>query len=437
MQATMTLRTYVEKLGLRLRSGWHGAASRIQDVPPIWWILIGFLIPYIRFFILSVFFSGPRMDVLQLVVPIMTPIGADLRQTMISVSRLFLEGSTPYLGNIPYPPLVYILLGPLLLFEIDKAYIVFSVVTLVAYVWQALILPYRMARARTLSTSLLLVFVSGMMSYGLLFELERAQFNVIAGLLAYLAVWIFHSDRKHAVWAYVLFCISVHLKVFPLVFIVMFIDDWHDWKNNLRRLVLLGLANLAVGFILGPGIFLDFVNALKGRAGFPNTIRFDNHSAFSFASIASGALAKRGLALDAGLLQYVLLAMIGLCVLVLIVKAYRRRTRGLNVPLFLVCALAAILLPPVSHDYTLPLLTAPVALLLHNIEQQHADGRRNLLLAAGILVFAAAYATVLIPLGYRPALFMLHNNFPELFTLLAITTLVGWWWAPVQNGSGA
>jgi hypothetical protein len=286
-----------------------------------------------------------------------------------------------------------------------------------------------MAGMRTLSTSLLLVFVSGMMSYGLLFELERAQFNVIAGLLAYLAVWIFHSNRKRAVWAYVLFCISVHLKLFPLVFVVMFIDDWHDWKNNLRRLVLLGLANLAVGFILGPGIFLDFVNALRGRAAFPKTIRFDNHSAFSFARLATDALARRGLpglAQAASLLEYVLPIVVGLCVLALIYRAYRQGTRGLNAPLLLACALAAIVIPPVSHDYTLTILAAPVALFLAKLEEQHADGRRSLVLAAGILVFAIAYASTLIPLGYKPGLLILQSNFPALITLLVTTTLIAW-----------
>jgi hypothetical protein len=440
MKSTMTLYARVDNLRRTLCPGWQAAAARLADVQPIWWILLGFLIPYIGFLIVAEFFSGPRMDVLQLVVPIMTPIGADLRQTMISVGRLFLAGSTPYVGNIPYPPLVYVLLGPLLLLEIGRAYIVFSVVTLVAYAWQVLVLPYRMTGTRTLSRSLLLVFVTGMMSYALLFELERAQFNVIAGLLAYLAIWVFHSNRKQRIWAYVLFCISVNLKVFPLVFIVMFVDDWRDWGTNMRRFVLLGLANLALGFVLGPKVFMDFVNALGARTGFPNTIRFDNHSAFSFARMAAGTLEKHslyGLARAVSLIEYVIPIVIGLCMLLLIIMAYRRGTRGLDVPLLLVCALAAVLIPPVSHDYTLTLLAAPVALFLSHLEQQHADGRRTLLLAAGILVFAVAYGTMLIPLGYRPALLMLHSNFPELLTLLIVTMLFAWWWPPVRNAEGA
>ena len=396
---------------------------------------MGFAASYIFFFIVPVFFSGPRMDILQMVVPAMFPIGADLRQTMISVNRLFLGGGTPYVGNIPYPPLVYVVLGPMLLLDSGVRYVVLTLMTLCAFVWQALILPSKMARAPHLTTTHLLVFASGLLSYGLLFEIERAQFNVIAALLAYLGVHIFHANRRLALLAYALFSISVHLKLYPLVFIVMFIDDWRDWKNNLRRLLLLGAANLALAFVLGPRIFVDFVNALRMRAAFPETIRFDNHSAFSFGRLVTDAFAARGipaLTRAAGLLEYVLPAAVGLCLLLLIVKAYRDRSRGLNPSLLLVCALAAIMLPPVSHDYTLPILAAPVALFLHQLDRQHADGHWGPALALAVLVFGIAYSFTLFPLGYKPGILMLQSNFPALFTLLIVTTLVPWRQPPMQ-----
>ena len=420
-----------------MRNGrFNKALQSIRAAPPVIWILLGFLFSYLCFFLRSVFFSGPRMDILQMVVPAMTPIGADLRQTLISVRRLFLGEGTPYVGNIPYPPLVYVLLGPMLLFGSGSGYIVFTLTTLVAFAWQTLILAHRIAGGRQLTTSLLLVFVSGMMSYGLLFELERAQFNVIAALLAYLAIWIFHSDKKRVWLAYALLSISVHLKLYPLVFVLMLIDDWRDWKGNFRRLLLLGAANLALAFVLGPWIFLDFVNALRARTSFPQTIRFDNHSAYSFGRLVTEAVAARGLpgpAQAASVLEYLLPAAVGMCVLLLMLKAYRQRIRGLSASLLLACALAAILIPPVSHDYTLTILAAPVAIFLSKLEQQHADGWRSMPLTAAILVFAAAYSSTLFPLGYKPGVLVLQSNFPVLFTMLVTTTLIAWWWPPNRN----
>lgn len=395
--------------------------------PLILWIMLGFAVSYVSFFIVPVFFSGMRIDILQMVVPAMFPIGADLRQTLISVSRVFLGHESPYVGNIPYPPLVYVLLGPMLLLSTRLGYVLFSLTTLLAFAWQALILPYKLSGERQLTTTLLLVFVSGMISYGLLFELERAQFNVIAALLAYLAVWLFHTDRSRALLAYALFSVSVHLKLYPLVFIVMFVDDWHDWKNNIRRLLLLGAANLALAFVLGPGIFLDFVNALRARAAFPGTFRFDNHSAFSFGRLVTESFASRGipaLAVAAGLLKYVLLAAIGGCLVLLIVKAYRERTHGPNPHLLLACALAAIMLPPVSYDYTLPILATPVALFLSQLNQEHTAGRWSPALGPTLLLFAIAYSSTLFPLGYKPGVLLLQSNFPALFTLLIVTTLL-------------
>ena len=334
-----------------MRNGrFNKALQSIRAAPPVIWILLGFLFSYLCFFLRSVFFSGPRMDILQMVVPAMTPIGADLRQTLISVRRLFLGEGTPYVGNIPYPPLVYVLLGPMLLFGSGSGYIVFTLTTLVAFAWQTLILAHRMAGGRQLTTSLLLVFVSGMMSYGLLFELERARTN------------------------------------------------------------------------------------------FPQTIRFDNHSAYSFGRLVTEAVAARGLpgpAQAASVLEYLLPAAVGMCVLLLVLKAYRQRIRGLSASLLLACALAAILIPPVSHDYTLTILAAPVAIFLSKLEQQHADGWRSMPLTAAILVFAAAYSSTLFPLGYKPGVLVLQSNFPVLFTMLVTTTLIAWWWPPNRNAEGA
>ncbi len=138
------------------------------------------------------------------------------------------------------------------------------------------------------------MFVTGLLSYGFQFELERGQFNVIAASLAYLAVWIYHSGRGSELWAYVLFSLSVQMKLYPLVFIVMFIRDWRDWKSNLSRLSLLALANFGLFFVLGWRVFLDFVSAVRLVSVRMDAISISNHSIHSFITQAAGIVATSG-----------------------------------------------------------------------------------------------------------------------------------------------
>ncbi len=58
-----------------------------------------------------------------------------------------------------------------------------------------LYVPLSMSPGKRVTPELLVVFATGLISYGLQFELERGQFNVIAVSLAYLAIWMYHSRQ--------------------------------------------------------------------------------------------------------------------------------------------------------------------------------------------------------------------------------------------------
>ena len=49
-----------------------------------------------------------------------------------------------------------------------------------------------------------------------------------------------------------------------------------------------------------------------------------------------------------------------LCFIIVLVNAYRRNIRGINSLLVMACVLGGLLIPSINHDYTLPLLTAPL-----------------------------------------------------------------------------
>jgi len=64
----------------------------------------------------------------------------------------------------------------------------------------------------------------------------------------FLANWIYHYQNKYRYLAYILFTISVQLKLFPLMFIHRcLLSDWQDWRNNLKA-VDIGCSEFCVAF---------------------------------------------------------------------------------------------------------------------------------------------------------------------------------------------
>jgi len=68
------------------------------------------------------------------------------------------------------------------------------------------------------------------------FELETGQFYTTAMMLTVAAdtLYFFTKHPSYRIFAYILFNpFPSNLKVFPAIFVVMFVDDWRDWKGNL------------------------------------------------------------------------------------------------------------------------------------------------------------------------------------------------------------
>jgi hypothetical protein len=405
---------------LMIKSRVEGAARRIQAVPYVVWILLGFLPGYVWFFLWPVFFSGPVMNPLHEIVPFMSPIGADLRQTMRSVQGLFYAGVTPYIGDINYPPLTFVLLGPFLLVGNSVRYVVMSAITLVSYGIATVAFPLTIRGEKRLPAALMLVLITGVLSYALQFELERAQFNVLSGLLAYAAIWIFHRHPRGRLWAYALFCLSVQLKLYTFVFVFMLIQDWRDWRANLRRIGLLVLANIGLTFILGPRIFMDFVSSIFVWGYQPSGIRPDNGSIFSFANlfVRSAARSQAWLSGAAPWLEVALLALVGLCLSALVWRAYRQNVHGVDPHLLVGCTIAAIVVPALSYDYKLTLLAGPTAILLLSLGEKPPLNSRGIPLILAVMLFSFAYCLTLFSPGYKPGILVLHSNFPALMTML-------------------
>lgn len=382
---------------------------------------------YLLFFIRPTFFSSQVMQFTRYV-PAINPIGLDLKNTIRTAESWFVAKQNPYIGNTQYayPPLTSILVIPLLFVNLSLAYKIVTLVNVVCYVMITFVFPLWTGEERHVSPLLILVLITGLFSYGFQFELERGQFNVLAVFMCFLAIWIYHFHNRYRYMAYILFTISVQLKVFPLIFIVMFIGNWEDWRNNIKRLLLLISVNLAIFFVLGPNMFVDFVKAILSQTVDPG-IWTGNHSIRSFVTLFSKIAYDHGwvwVTQYSGLAQIVLLAITIIFMSLILCQTYRLKQKGINPFLLLACTIGALLIPSASHDYTLSFLATPVAVLFSNKRfwDRANSPSQHIFIIEMLFIFSAAYSSTLFSYANKPL--MVNNNFPALFTMLIVVTLL-------------
>jgi hypothetical protein len=164
-------------------------------------------------------------------------------------------------------------------------------------------------------------------------------------------------------------------------------------------------------FVLGPAVLADFLRAISAQASSP-LIWAGNHSVRAFAADDLGGQRFWGVS-DRS--EWWLLGLVAISLLVTIAAAWRRPVRRVDGCLLLAATLVALLVPPVSNDYTLPLLIGPVGLMFLEL-----SATRNPRLAALLAsVLAAAYAVTFFPYTSKPPMF--DNNLPLLMIMLVST----------------
>jgi len=409
-------------IGSSLRAGFE----RLLNLPVSVWFLIGFLLVYILFFVSPVFLNTDRtMVYFNRFLPNKNPIGFDMNFTLDYVRAWVTTGQSPY-PESHYPPLTYILLSPLTLFNYPGTFIVTTFLTVLSYIVLTLLIPTWFNFKKDFSL-IVLLSVTGLFSYGFQFELERGQYYSIAFLLCLLAIYLFHRHHEFRYLAYVLFSFSIHLKIVPIFFLPMFINDWRDWKGNIKRMAGLGLFNVALLFVLGYRNLLNFVNALLFRVETPTFLWNGNHAlgnfVFNFTQNGYGLLSERVLLFlqqNAKLFEWILLLIIALCVLSIVFQMYRNERVGFNPYLLLACTICALIIP-VSVDYTLPMVVAPMAIFLTGILWLSGSLWNKIISILLVLILSISYATLLYPFKYKP--YFLNNSFPALFLILITATI--------------
>ncbi|MDX9990754.1 MAG: glycosyltransferase family 87 protein [Anaerolineales bacterium] len=406
---------------------WQFIAEKLDatlNLPVLIWVLAGFLVIFISYFVRLLFFdAGRQLSYFVDYIPHLKPIGNDLHYNSSAIS-LWLRGASPYdLTYHFYPPLYHLVFSPLILFGPEQKYAIMTGLTLTSF-GLLFLFPWR---AKISNPAIFLFFfLTGLISYGMQFELERGQFNVLALLLAFGSIWLFYKLPSFRYLAYGLLTIAAHIKIYPGIFALMFFSHWQNWKENLKTATLLGFLNLAAFLALGYKIFKQFAQSLLNESGNPLWILPDkqpiNHSLSAFLD----KLAKNNdnevsqsfanwLGASISGVEVVLWVIILLSAALILWRTLQKRPNLLHVDVFLLFILLGHLLPSVSIDYKLVLLAPGLALVFANHALPELRWQKLVFIGLVILI-SAAYSLTLVPYTYRSGIAI--TAFPMLFTIL-------------------
>jgi len=416
-----------EKKADKLSLDWN-KILRAEDGSPLPWILAGFLIAFFGLFIVPSFMNPEhRIQYFNRFLPEIYPIGRDLMFSTNNIQAWLVSGANPY--EMPYhvyPPLYMVVFSPLVLLSYPARFHFMTASTFACMVTLTLLLP-KLMKAEKRYAIHVFFFLTTAVSYGMLFEYERGQYNVFAFTLAIIAVYLFHFQPSFRHLGYLLFSVSVHLKIYPAIFILMFIKDWRDWKGNFMRFAGIGILNVTLLFSVGTSMLAAFIKSIRTYSS-DIWSRPYNLSSRSFVHALAGeeiiplsASTTIWIKENLALLEVCLLGFFALCMVFVIFRAYRNNERVVNFDLLAILTIGALMIPSVSIDYKLPLLALPLSLALSQRNIQ-ASGVKKLIPILLITSISAAYTVTLFSFVNKPA--YLANNLPMLIIMLAGITLL-------------
>jgi len=399
--------------------------KQIPNPSSIIWPASTFLLIYLLFFVYPVFFSEIKIQYFVKYIPdAWAPrIGFDIETTIEHIQKWLVDDQSPYAdGTVPYTPFSLAIFAPLLILGYPAYYIFLTIVTISCYAIATLLIP---ALVGLNKSHIMLFSITGLLSYGFQFEMERGQFNMIAIALCLLAIYIYHYHGEFRFFSYLLFSVSIQLKLYPLIFMIMFVKDWRDWKNNLKRIVGLGMLNLALLFVLGYERFTEFIENITIRQLHFESSRIEDLSIRGFVyyltTAGFGSIPARLLKQNGGGIEVFFLILFGVCLVSVIIHINVHNRSGMNLYLLAVCTIGALIIPTASFDYKLPILIAPMALIFGELPAVQNSLKR--IIAVGLtMASCTAYWTTLYPYNVKPDI--LSRNFPALFIILISMTFL-------------
>jgi hypothetical protein len=405
-------------------------------------LITSFALGYLFCFVRPVFLNPAQEMAFPRYIPAVKPIGSDLLLAY-DFSKSWITGTTPEIPSLVYPPLERVLRLPLLVFPFRGAFVIQTLITLIAFMSVVLLLPKRFSKSPDWP-ALSGLFLAGLFSYGMQFEIERGQSNVVAMALVAWALVLFHYGKglSARVLAYLFFSCAIQLKMFPAVFVIGFTRDARDWRRNLLRWGLLGVTNLVGLFALGLGAFQVFwettITASGGSAvlcnhsipGLSGMIKkmvdgyqpryYSNEivsAAASFKSLIPDALEQNFSKIVTITCLFILMG----CFLIVLLLVYRRNDRSSFKYVMILCSLTALLAPSVSMDYKLTILVMAFAFFVSESRPIILAEKRGMLCAGLFLAVCLLLTLTLFPPELRP---YLSSATPLLLTMAVLFTVL-------------
>lgn len=252
----------------------------------------------------------------------------------------------------------------------------------------------------------LFVLATYALSFAFWFAFVQGNVEWVVWAVLSAGVWFF--CRQQFAWAGVCIGVAGSMKLFPIIFIGLLLAA-RRWTAAAITLVAAAVSTVVSLWLVCPDISYSWHQTAAVLTGFgqkymvhvrPVEVGFD-HSLFALIKLLTPALvtpAQQGMRL----LLYLAVAALGGCLL------WITRIRRLPVANQVLClAIAAIVLPPVSYDYTLIHLYAGFALLcvvaLEHARRGAGMQPRGLMAAFLLLAFLLAPESELIVGGVRYA----------------------------------
>ncbi|HET6351104.1 MAG TPA: glycosyltransferase family 87 protein [Coriobacteriia bacterium] len=267
--------------------------------------------------------------------------------------------------DMPYSPFGTSLMGLFSLIPVQKiafglALLSFSVVV-IAILWDHVATEMR---GRATVVGLLVTTAIATMSYPVLFTVDRGNEEIFLFML--LAAFTYLFLKKRSSLAAVALGAAIAYKMYPGVFIVLFIAD-RKWKElGIAIAAAIGfeaLATLALSVVSGfsvPQLLQHWYESLfVGHVGYADTLgaHQHGHSLWGVVTVAY-RLVTGAFPSDPMRTAYVVFALVSFVVL----SAYVIRFERTDWKRFTLLFAAMLLLPFESHDYTLVHLLIPIAL---------------------------------------------------------------------------
>jgi len=379
------------------------------------------------FFFSTVFFHKKGKMVFPQYIPANEIIGGDAAIYYRFGERYFIDHKSAYFGDLPeskflnnpFPPLFTLSMAPVFALKLTSAdyYKVIFFATILSYIFIGLVFPLLILKKKTLPTSVLFVFITGLLGYGLQFELERGNFNVITLALGLAAVYVYWRYPKVRAISYLLLTISIQFKLYPAILVILLIDNRDTVTKNLKRIFLFGFSNVGLLFIMGWNGFIEFLRSVSTQIDGSGYVR--DHGINNFLEWLNKHFLGEmlGTRILLALKIFITLLILGTIILILI-NAYRNmQLDQLHLPLLFVCLLGMLLLPPASRDYKLPFLCAIMGVMLIYYFDKIKTVRSTMYTSVivSLFIISLSYSVTSFSWIYKPVVF--QNSFPFVFLI--------------------